>query len=113
MKLLLGTRLWGWRMFGLLGRHARWFLGFSMALPRPGHTDPPTSTEWIILPATLTPEMWQAMDWAINDAWHVGVPVSPEAYAAAIGAAPARPDDACRPTASQQEQPETAGGPST
>lgn len=31
MKILLGTPGWGWRVFGIAGARARWFLGFSMA----------------------------------------------------------------------------------
>ena len=29
MKLLLNDEVFGWRMTGLLGKDARWFLGFS------------------------------------------------------------------------------------
>lgn len=29
MIILFGTPGWGWRMFGLLGKHNKWFLGLS------------------------------------------------------------------------------------
>ena len=29
MKVLLGTKGFGWTMFGLLGNKAKWFFGFS------------------------------------------------------------------------------------
>lgn len=35
MKLILlkPHKGWGWFMWGLLGKHNRWFLGFSKAVP--------------------------------------------------------------------------------
>ena len=29
MKILFNTNIYGWRMWGLLGKHERWFFGFS------------------------------------------------------------------------------------
>lgn len=30
MIILFGTPGWGWKMFGLLGKQNKWFLGFSL-----------------------------------------------------------------------------------
>lgn len=29
MKILFGDDVYGWRMWGLLGKNAKWFLGYS------------------------------------------------------------------------------------
>jgi hypothetical protein len=51
MKVLFGIHGWGWRLFGLLGTHARWFAGFSQALPReeappPNPVPPQVAEDW-------------------------------------------------------------------
>lgn len=33
MKFVRMRKKWGWEMWGLLGKNARWFLGFSRAVP--------------------------------------------------------------------------------
>lgn len=51
----------------------------------------PVVVKWHLVPTTLDPAMHKAMDWAFNDAMHVGIPVSPKVWAAALASAPNQP----------------------
>ena len=41
MKLYLGTPGWGWRMWGLIGKNSKWFLGFSKQAVYQDYEQPP------------------------------------------------------------------------
>lgn len=49
--------------------------------------------DWKLVPVELDVAMHTEMDRAISDAMHVGVPVSPEGWAAALAAAPTPAED--------------------